>query len=344
MRRHATLAIVAGIAVLAVAAVVDALRPDRVAGSRATVATSGPPVVEGRAALAARLDEAGVFGQLAFTDERCRLWRLTLPTLLWRSAEGARAPCRFSLPPQGEPVLEERWQVHPAGGAARCSRGLVEVRAVPPAAEFRYRVEGCAPAWKPDATLTYLRNGALWELTRPCGEGARPVAVDGDEVCGRVALSRRELRRAFHGHPWGRFYAGFISGFGLRDILWLTDTRFVAIAGDPERLLVVFERTRLVRVFPLYGTRLSLLATSPRRTYFAARVEQGREPSIRVFDRNARDVPLPRDLLIHRAIAWSADERSTALATRASIYLFPTGALDGPSIRLPLAARDLAWL
>jgi hypothetical protein len=43
------------------------------------------------------------------------------------------------------------------------------------------------------------------------------------------------------------------------------------------------------------------------------------------------------------AIAWSPDERWTAVATRASVYVFRTEETDGTLIRIPITVRDLAW-
>jgi hypothetical protein len=43
------------------------------------------------------------------------------------------------------------------------------------------------------------------------------------------------------------------------------------------------------------------------------------------------------------AIAWSPDDRWTALATERSVYVFPTERPQELVIRIPLAVRDLDW-
>ena len=83
-----------------------------------------------------------------------------------------------------------------------------------------------------------------------------------------------------------------------------------------------------------------VLRPSPRGRYFAV-LDPG-EPGIRTFTRDGEPLSLPEVTNPH-AIAWSPDERWTALATRWSIYVFPSDR-SGATIRLPVpGARDLAW-
>ena len=43
------------------------------------------------------------------------------------------------------------------------------------------------------------------------------------------------------------------------------------------------------------------------------------------------------------AVAWSPDERWTALAGRSAVYVFRTEESQGLVVEIPLAVRDLAW-
>jgi hypothetical protein len=59
--------------------------------------------------------------------------------------------------------------------------------------------------------------------------------------------------------------------------------------------------------------------------------------------RDGHGAGVPDRILTARAVAWSPDERWTALATDASVYVYPTDRPDELVVRIPLMVRDLAW-
>ena len=69
--------------------------------------------------------------------------------------------------------------------------------------------------------------------------------------------------------------------------------------------------------------------------------EPGRA-GVSLFTRTGSPVSLPPVQNPH-AIAWSADERWTVLATRWSLYVFESGSATSEIARIPLAVRDLDW-
>jgi hypothetical protein len=112
----------------------------------------------------------------------------------------------------------------------------------------------------------------------------------------------------------------------------------------PITALALFEGQRLVKAVPYSGARA--LRLSPRRTFFAVMENGGRVAVVDSDGRTRLDsitIPAPNAV----AVAWSPDERWTALASRWSVYLLPTEDIEAGraprTIRLPLAARDLAW-
>ena len=46
---------------------------------------------------------------------------------------------------------------------------------------------------------------------------------------------------------------------------------------------------------------------------------------------------------VPQAVAWSPDERWTALATSQSVYIYQSDQPDGRVVRVPLEVRDLDW-
>lgn len=293
VHRVATLLVAAAVTALGLAAGVDALRQG---GS-----------------LTADLRSTGVAGVLVMSDERCRLRALVLPELESAAAPDARA-CRFSLSKEG--FLTVGGAVRQPGGpfTAWCRSGAVELAArsgtsLPFTRLYRFR--GCAPAWRPDGTLTYVRDREVVQLDMSCRGGGG--------FCTRRLLSRPEL-----------------GGLGAVEILWL-DRRTLALLA-PGRVALYRDGSPVGHA-DLGPHRLTGLEASPRGTFLAVR--SGGPETIVVLDRALRRVPLPADG--GRAIAWSPDERWVALATVDAIVLSPVREPGERTIRLPLRARDLAW-
>jgi hypothetical protein len=196
------------------------------------------------------------------------------------------------------------------------------------------RIAGHAPAWKPDGSLTVVRDGEVW------GERRLLSAVDLTRAARTLQIvppDPRHLRSA--------------TAF---DVAWLTDSRAavlvrVQLQGRLRRIgpitaLALFEGSHVVRAVPYSGARV--LRVSPRRTFLAV-VENGER--VAVVDSDGRT--LLDSIAIQApnasAVAWSPDERWTAVASRWRVYLLPTADIEAGrtprTIRLPLAARDLAW-
>ena len=88
----------------------------------------------------------------------------------------------------------------------------------------------------------------------------------------------------------------------------------------------------------LIAREIRYLDPSPRRSFLAA-VAAG--DGLHVIDRESRPVDVP----VRRAtaIAWSPDEGWTAVASPGGVFVYPT-AEPRARLRLPLLARDLAWV
>jgi hypothetical protein len=328
-RRVGSIAVLLAVAAVGTAAVVDAFRPDSGdrSDTRATTTTTLDPV-------AAALEVDGIGGVLYYSDpeDDCRVHAVRLPGLEQVPPPQVRA-CRFELPPDpGTGALPDGATWSPDGelsAVAEGSRVSIWTRGGPVG-----RIDGRAPAWKPDGSLTVIRNGEVWgerkllsatELAR----AARTLQI--------VPADPRQLRTA--------------TAF---EVAWLTDSRAAVLVRvrlrgrlrgiGPITALALYEGRRLVRAVPYSGARA--LRLSPRRTFLAVMQDDERVAIVDSTGRTRLDaltMPAPSGL----AVAWSPDERWTAVASRWSVHLLPTADIVAGraprSIRLPLAVRDLAW-
>lgn len=155
----------------------------------------------------------------------------------------------------------------------------------------------------------------------------------------QVVLSKERISRAIQGAPG---YEG-VGDYAARQAVSLGGNRIGALLEDSaglDRVLALFAGRRLDVVLPRWRIGGGGLRPSRRGTYLA--VFDPGEAGMLVFTRDGEPVSLP-DVTNPHAIAWSPDERWTALATRWSIYVFRSDR-SGATIRLPVAgARDLAW-
>jgi hypothetical protein len=307
MRRLGTVLVVAAVAGLVIAAAVDALRSGDAGAPRRAVPVD-------RSELVASLREAAVSGVLTYADTRCRLRAVTLPELLPHPVPALRA-CRVPPNPSrmlrfGRPGADPQRII-----VARCRGGEVEVGPLggAPFAHF----PGCAPAWRPDGTLTTVQDGGVVEA-----------------ASSRLLLSRGQLTDAFVRAGWARLE------YAIDELAWLDVETLVAVvstgAAGPE-LLTVLRKGRLAAT-PLIDDDLSALRTSPTGRRAAAR-GTGRVRLL-ALDARGRRMALPRGAL---GVAWSPDERWTAVATANGIMLLREGGGRPGVIRLPLAATDLVW-
>jgi hypothetical protein len=184
-------------------------------------------------------------------------------------------------------------------------------------------IESCEPH-VPSGGLGAWKGDVVW-----AGLGYRTV---------QVVLSKAELSRALRRS--GRDVAG---GYAARQAVALAEERYAVLAYAPkapwERLVVLFEGERFHAIAAIVGSD-TVLRPSPSGRYVAVVGSQG--SGVRMFGQDGRQITLP-PVGTARALAWSPDERWTALATRWSVHVFLTEGPEGPVLRIPLAVRDLDW-
>ncbi|HXV95130.1 MAG TPA: hypothetical protein VD695_01150 [Gaiellaceae bacterium] len=280
-RRWLTWLVVGGLATIAVAAAVDALREEPAVVRTEAVTPTVPGLGEGLSEAVTQLREAGVSGVLTYSDEDCRLHAVSLPDL-----EPARAPS-FQM---------------------------------------------CRPSTS-TGELGVLAGDVVWS-----GLGYGAV---------QVVLPRARLSRAILGEPAGLGEAaGAAARFHAVQAVTLDDERLLVLAEsttrEGDRVLAVFDGPDAEFAHLTWwagGARA--VRPSPQGGYFA--LIRGEPGGVRVFTRDGRAVPLPGDVPLALGLAWSPDERWTAVATHTSLYLFRTEQPHDGVIRVPLAVRDLDW-
>ena len=368
MPRLSTLLITGAVAALAVVAIVSSVISSLDSSPRQEAATSQqqaeggkvPSPVDAEAAgdiagiqtrddLVTELAQANLSGTLAIAQrETCRVFKLSLPYLQAREQPGLEA-CSFPVVP--DPRLSPSSEARQPNGVlvASCREGRLSVfdRLVtqhpPPQEQIapRYSIEGCAPAWRSDGALTFVRGGEV--------VSARPACLD-EPDCPQVLLPRAALAAGLRAaQPTLAFDDAKIT-----QLVWTGRARFVAIIdvhnsdGTREDLVGLVDRTRLIAVTRPRVPKLSLMRVSPKRTYVAVRAEGTQ--ALWVFRPRADRLevkrfppwapPAPTDI---KGIAWSPDERWTVVSSRRSIYLFQTGKSRLGYIGLPLVASDVLW-
>jgi hypothetical protein len=187
-----------------------------------------------------------------------------------------------------------------------------------------------------------------FEMCRPATSTGEFGVLDGDVVWAglgygavQVVIPQEELSRAILGTATARR-----GGFRALQAVSLDDERLLVLAdsalGPEERVLAAFDGT------PARFAHLSWLASgawgirpSPGGSYYA--VLRSEAPGAQVFTREGRAVEAAEPVAGARAVAWSPDERWTALATTDGVYVFASEPPRQPVIRVPLVVRDLDW-
>jgi hypothetical protein len=278
-----------------------------------TVPTVSAVQLADRRDLAAKLRRDNVEGVLYFVDSGCRLRALRLPSLASVPAPQSGG-CRALVSPASAPP---GWSLWPRNTplAARCDHRRVVVSAA--AGPSLPMIGGCAPAWRPDGSLTYIRRGAIVQFPRT----GRAL----------VLRSRRQLTDALRSVPALRGLAGWRA----RRVAWLGPARFAVLASAPSRtVLAVFSGRRIVALRTRVPSEVDELRASPRGTYVVLGTARG----VRVYDARRSDLPPVRSYGPLVSVAWSTDERWSARA-EGNVMLV------GPRRRvvLPVRALDLAW-
>lgn len=341
VRRIVTWLLLGAVAALGVAAGVDALRgggePEREATEAEPVVAERAPGPQGgeRTLVDARADlsAAGVpSGVLTYADEDCRLHSVTLPDL--RSHPGPEGEtCAFTPTRGGELAFGSPFTSPDGVLRVGCRPGRVVFR-LPGGVLYGRTAGACGVAWREDSAPTFLRRGEVVELAACPGDepGALPLR------CGRVLLSRDELKRAFRGAGWTRF------DFRVEELYWLDARRLATIVqarapGRRTELLALFDRGRLVAE-PTFGYEdLAGIRPSPSGAFLVARIlEPG---GLVVVDRSGRAVPLA--MRHGDALAWSPDEEWIAEATADGVCVFRAGDRNPVFVHVPVVARDLVW-
>jgi hypothetical protein len=293
--------------------------------------------VESTEGLAARLTAEGVSGALYLTDETCRLTALRLPSLESASAPAWRQ-CEFSISPVDRRVAPGGTVWDPEGTvAANEEDGNIRLSSADPPKTITF--PGAAPAYRPDGTLTFYEKGKIFAWTGRCLE-----LPDDITSCRRPLLREGAITRQL----------GLGRRVSIQELAWLDEDSFVAIVGGPglrNELVAIFEDGKLVNE-PLGWSDPGLrdLIASPSGEYFAVLTQQF---GPWIFDRTGRFVgqgvvPGAEEA---RKLAWSPDGRWLVISTPASIYIVNArdlelllGGQQPTTVRLPVSARDIAWL
>ena len=272
--------------------------------------------LQDRARLTDRLRTDSLSGVLYFVDAGCRLHALRLPSLAATPAPRGGG-CRALVSPASAPP---GWSLWPRNTplAARCDenqRVIVSGAAGPPLP----MIGACAPAWRPDGSMTYIRRGAIVQFPRT-GRA-------------QVLRSRNQLAAALEALPGLRG----TSGWRASRVAWLSPARFVVLASNRSRtVLAVFSGRRIVAFKPRVPSRPIELRGSPRGNY----VVLGTASGVRVYDARRRNLPRVRRFGLLVSVAWSSDEHWRAVAQQQRVLL--VGPHDSVVV-LPLRTLDLAW-
>ena len=312
------------VAAIALAAGFDALRGDSEPGQVAESGTEAVPPTTSTEEAPAEAPELG--GVLYYTDERCELQAVELPEQTPVDAPNWDE-CRFVLSPDANRVSPagSGWDPHTdplRGRLFESEDGFIQVstNGGPEGEPFR----GTAPAWRPDGALTYFGAGAIREWPS-----------------GRVVIPHRQLLAAAMTHINAPADPRVIRGLQAQYSAWLDQERVVVVIhasvprGADLDLAAVFQRGRRPQGVSTFAP-ITDLWTSSQGQFWA--IATG---GLQLYQGNGDALPLP-NLVEAVAATWSPDETHMAVATRASVFVFPTGETR-PVRRLPIAAKDLDW-
>jgi hypothetical protein len=186
-------------------------------------------------------------------------------------------------------------------------------------------------------------------MCRPATPSGGLGVVDGEVVWAglgygfaQVVISRDELSRAIG--PRLPIQSNPEAGFRAVQAVRLDGDQYIVMAdsiSEPrERVLAGFEGERARFVQPRSVVReAEFVRPSPRGRYYALLAQ---DQLLGVFTRDGRPLRLTIESRPH-AIAWSPDQRWTALAAGRGVYVYRTESLAEVVAQVPLAVRDLDW-
>jgi hypothetical protein len=270
-----TALLVAAIVGLGVAAGVDALRGGSgPAGGRGASTSDGTTA----ASTAQKLASRQITGVLHFTVRvrpgQCALRSLALPGLEATSAFDVGS-CRIATSIGGRVAV---------GGP--CPGGDISV--LGPAQPVL--LEGCAPAWKPDGTLTFVRHDRVIEFVKGCTGTApadclrrTPIGVEPTDAIRELAWSDDEQLAMLLDSPGnsesvrvlvsgggGRLARPVLSFPGLSYLRPFGRNRLMVRAGPPGQGFLTIDDNRIATAFPRFLADGQALAVSPDGAWVAS--------------------------------------------------------------------------
>jgi hypothetical protein len=301
--------VLAAVLAVAAAAAADALRGGlRDGGAKAPAPAERRMVPPGV--------PSGFMGTVFYSDpaDGCRLHSLRLVGFT-EAQPPNYSGCRFSLSPDGTRAAPGGSVWSPLGGVVAVPRddgfGLET-------AAGQTIVRGRTPAFKPDGTLTQVRDGELVEWSIDCRPGDRLFTLPGDNATARCV-------RTVYPHP-------------VEAVAWFSNSRFAAVL--PSRELVIVDHANVLVRAGLPRFRSASLELSPKRSLATLWLDGELAGT---FDAGGGPAPIAPVGTV-TALAWAPSERWLVAATReGAVFLLRPDTGDARVRRLGISARDLAW-
>jgi hypothetical protein len=301
--------VLAAVLAVAAAAAADALRGGlRDGGAKAPAPAERRMVPPGV--------PSGFMGSVFYSDpaDGCRLHSLRLVGFT-EAQPPNYSGCRFSLSPDGTRAAPGGSVWSPLGGVVAVPRddgfGLET-------AAGQTIVRGRTPAFKPDGTLTQVRDGELVEWSIDCRPGDRLFTLPGDNATARCV-------RTVYPHP-------------VEAVAWFSNSRFAAVL--PSRELVIVDHANVLVRAGLPRFRSASLELSPKRSLATLWLDGELAGT---FDAGGGPAPIAPVGTV-TALAWAPSERWLVAATReGAVFLLRPDTGDARVRRLGISARDLAW-
>jgi hypothetical protein len=256
-------------------------------------------------------------GTVFYSDpgDECRLHSLALAGFSEAPAPRVQA-CRFSLSPDGTRAAPDGSVWSPLGGLVAVPRN--DGFSLEGGSGQNVVLRGRSPAFKPDGTLTQVRDGELIEWSIDCDPNSGLVTLPGDNATARCA-------RTVYPHP-------------LTAVAWFSNTRFAGVL--PRGDLVIVDDDHVIVRAHLPRFRTTWLELSPKRTFATLWLDGSLAGT---FDADGGPAPLAPVGAV-TSLAWAPSERWVVAATRSGgVFLLRPEIGDARIRRLDVSARDVAW-